>query len=82
LLAEYLAGAMGICWFLGQKFYGGKMIEIEKQYKLKLTENQARQLYNLLQSAKSQNQFTYGSQYDDLRELHNELKGLFDNGIR
>ena len=58
------------------------MIEIQKNYKLTLTEDQARQLYNLLQSAKSQDQFSYGGLYDDLRELHNELKKLFDNGIR
>ena len=58
------------------------MIEITKNYKLTLTEDQARQLYNLLQSAKQQDQFSYGGLYDDLRELHNELKKLFDTGIR
>ena len=57
---------------------------IEKQisYKIEFTEDQARQLYNLLQSAKQQDQFSYGGLYDDLRELHNELKKLFDTGIR
>ena len=54
------------------------MIEIQKNYKLTLTEDQARQLYNLIH----QEHFSYGSQYDDLRELHNELKELFDTGIR
>ena len=54
------------------------MIEIQKNYKLTLTENQARQLYNLIH----QDHYTYGSQYDDLKELHNELKQLFDTGIR
>jgi len=58
------------------------MIEIQKNYKLTLTEDQARQLYNLLQSAKSQDQLSYGSLYDDLRQLHNELKQLFDTGLR
>jgi uncharacterized protein YpuA (DUF1002 family) len=58
------------------------MIEVQKQYKLTLTEEQARQLYNLLQSVKQQDQFSYGGLYDDLRELHNELKKLFDTGIR
>ena len=58
------------------------MIEVQKQYKLTLTEEQVRQLYNLLQSAKQQDQFSYGGLYDDLRELHNELKNLFDSGIR
>jgi uncharacterized protein YpuA (DUF1002 family) len=54
------------------------MIEIQKNYKLTLTEDQARQLYKLIH----QEHASYGSQYDDLRELHNELKQLFDTGIR
>ena len=58
------------------------MIGVKKQYKLTLAEEQARQLYNLLQSAKSQDQFSYGGLYDDLRELHNELKEIFGGGIR
>ena len=49
------------------------MIEIEKQYKLTLTEDQARQLYNLLQYAES---------HDELRVIWRELKKLFDTGIR
>ena len=58
------------------------MIETLKNYKITLTEEQVRQLYNLLQSVKQQDQFSYGGLYDDLRELHNELKQLFDSGIR
>jgi uncharacterized protein YpuA (DUF1002 family) len=58
------------------------MIEITKNYTIKLTEEQGRQLYNLLQSAKSTEHFSYGGLYDDLRELHKELKQLFDAGIR
>ena len=58
------------------------MIEIEKSYKLTLTEEQGRQLYNLLQSARSTDQFSYGGLYGDLRELHKELKQIFDSGIR
>ena len=54
------------------------MIEIEKQYKLTLTEDQARQLYNLIH----QDKFSFGNQYDDLGELYTELKKLFDTGIR
>ena len=54
------------------------MIEIQKNYKLTLTENQARQVYNLIH----REHLSYGSEYDDLRELHNELKKLFDTGIR
>ena len=56
------------------------MIETIKTYKIAFTENQVRQLYTLLQSAKQKDQFSYGSQYDDLRELHNELKKLFESG--
>ena len=54
------------------------MIEVQKQYKLTLTEDQARQLYNLIH----QDKFSYGNQYDDLGELYAELKKLFDTGIR
>jgi hypothetical protein len=58
------------------------MIEKQISYKIEFTEDQARQLYNLLQSVKQQDQFSYGGLYDDLRKLHNELKKLFDTGIR
>lgn len=58
------------------------MIEKQISYKIEFTEDQARQLYNLLQSVKQQDQFSYGGLYDDLRGLHNELKKLFDSGIR
>jgi len=57
------------------------MIEITKNYTIKLTEEQGRQLYNLLQSAKWVDEVSYRSLYDDLRELHKELKQLFDIGI-
>lgn len=56
------------------------MIEIKKSYVVELSEEQTRQLYNLLQSAKAKDQFSYGGLYDDLRELHNELKKLFESG--
>jgi uncharacterized protein YpuA (DUF1002 family) len=55
------------------------MIQIEKNYKLTLTEEQAQQLYRLLQSTK---EFSYGERYDELGFLHDELKKLFDTGIR
>jgi hypothetical protein len=58
------------------------MIEITKNYTIKLTEEQGRQLYNLLQSAKWTDENTFAGLYDDLRELHRELKQLFDTGIR
>lgn len=56
------------------------MIETKKSYVVELSEEQARQLYNLMQSAKSADQFSYGGLYDDLRELHKELKQIFNSG--
>jgi uncharacterized protein YpuA (DUF1002 family) len=55
------------------------MIEIQKNYKFTLTEEQAQQLYRLLQSTK---EFSYGERFDELGFLHDELKKLFDTGIR
>ena len=55
------------------------MIEIQKNYKIALTEDQARQLYHLLHSTK---EFSYGERYCELRFLHDELKKLFDTGVR
>ena len=56
------------------------MIEVQKNYKLTLTEDQAQQLYRLLQS--SSKEFSYGQRYDELGFLHDELKKLFDTVIR
>jgi hypothetical protein len=55
------------------------MIEIEKQYKLTLTEDQARQLYNLLKLEKDRGHMTTDH---DIILVYNELRPLFDNGIR
>jgi uncharacterized protein YqgQ len=55
------------------------MIEIQKNYKITFTEDQAQQLYRLLQSTK---EFSYGERYDELGFLHDELKKIFDSGIR
>lgn len=55
------------------------MIEIQKNYKIALTEDQARQLYHLLHSTE---EFSYGERYCELRFLHDELKKLFDTGVR
>ena len=55
------------------------MIEIQKNYKIMLTEYQAQQLYRLLQSSK---ELSYGERFDELGFLHDELKNLFDTGIR
>jgi uncharacterized protein YqgQ len=55
------------------------MIQVEKNYKITFTEYQAQQLYRLLQSTK---EFSYGERFDELGFLHDELKKLFDTGIR
>ena len=57
-----------------------KMIEIQKNYKITLTENQARQLYLILLNNKEE--LGFNERYDDLKELHKQLKELFDTGIR
>ena len=56
------------------------MIEVQKNYKITFTEDQAQQLYRLLQS--SSKEFSYGERFDELGFLHDELKKLFDTGIR
>ena len=55
------------------------MIEVQKNYKITFTEEQARQLYRLLHSTEG---FSYGDRYDELRFLHDELQKLFDTGVR
>ena len=55
------------------------MIEIQKNYKLTLTENQAQELYGLLRTEKDSGCLTVDK---DLVLLYNELKNLFDIGIR
>jgi hypothetical protein len=52
------------------------MIEVKKSYVIELTEDQARQLYRLLQL--SSKEFSYGERFDELGFLHDELKKLFD----
>ncbi len=56
------------------------MIKTKKSYVVELTEDQARQLYDLLQC--NNERLIIGCGYDDLRELYNELRNLFDSGIR
>ncbi len=58
------------------------MIEVQKQYKLTLTEDQARQLYDLLRTEKDCGGLGSDGRLSDLRTIHNELRVLFDNGIR
>ena len=56
-----------------------KMIEIEKNYKLTLTEQQAKELYQLLQTEKDSGCLTLDK---ELKLVYHELKDLFDTGIR
>ena len=58
------------------------MIEVAKNYKITLTEEQGRQLHQLLQETKFIHEASYVERYSDLRELRDELKQLFDSGIR
>jgi len=56
------------------------MIEIQRNYKLTLSEEQMRQLFNLL--GQNKDLLTVNSGYDELRTVYNELKKIFDSGIR
>ena len=51
------------------------MIEIQKNYKLTLTEEQAKELYWILRDVKLETDNT-------LKLVYHELKKLFDSGIR
>ena len=55
------------------------MIQIKKSYVLELTETQARELYEFLRGAKDCGHLSTDR---DLMLVHNELKKLFDTGIR
>ncbi len=55
------------------------MIKISKTYHLALTEDQAKELYKLLLSAKHTEHITHDN---ELVLVYHELKKLFDSGIR
>jgi hypothetical protein len=56
--------------------YGeSKMIEIQKNYKLTLTDQQAKELYQLLQTEKDSGCLTPDK---ELKLVYHELKKLFD----
>ena len=55
------------------------MIEIQKNYKLTLTEQQAKELYKLLRTEKDSGGLTHDK---ELVLVYNELKKIFDSGIR
>ena len=56
-----------------------KMIEIQKNYKLTLTEDQAKELYQLLRAERDIGCLTPDK---ELKLVYHELRNLFDTGIR
>ena len=64
---------------LFQIIIGVKMIETLKSYKLTLTEQQARELYELLRTEKDSGCLTVDK---DLVLVYNELKNIFGTVIR
>lgn len=58
------------------------MIEIKKSYVVELQEDQARQLYTLLLYTKDTGDLKHDGRYVELRPLYEELKKIFDTGIR
>jgi hypothetical protein len=56
------------------------MIEIQRNYKLTLSEEQMRQLFNLL--GQNKDLLSINSGYDELRTVYNEVKKIFDTEIR
>lgn len=61
--------------------YGeSKMIEVQTNYKLTLSEEQLRQLFNLL--GRDKELLSINSGYDELRTVYNEINVIFNSGIR
>lgn len=56
-----------------------KMIEVKKSYVVELTEQQARELYQLLRTEKDSGCLTHDK---ELKLVYHELKDLFDAGIQ
>ena len=58
------------------------MIKLKKSYVVELTEEQARQLYQLLLDTKDTGNLKFDGRFVELRPLYEELKPIFDSGIR
>jgi hypothetical protein len=58
------------------------MIEKQISYKIEFTEQQARQLYQLLIDAKDSANLKFDGRMPELRPIYEELKKLFDSGVR
>ena len=72
---ELLSGVGKTLSVYGEK----KMIQIKKSYVLELTEEQAKELYRLLQTERDSGCLTPDK---ELVLVYHELKKLFDTGIR
>ena len=55
------------------------MIEVQKNYVITFTEDQARELYRLLQTEKDSGCLTPDR---ELKLVYHELENIFDSGIR
>ena len=58
------------------------MIKLKKSYVVELTEEQARQLYQLLLDTKDTGNLKFDGCFVELRPLYEELKNIFGTGIR
>jgi hypothetical protein len=58
------------------------MIKISKTYHLALTEQQAKELYQLLLDTKDTGNLKFDGRFVELRPLYEGLKPIFDSGIR
>jgi uncharacterized protein YpuA (DUF1002 family) len=58
---------------------GTEMIEIQKNYKLTLTEEQAKELYQFLRTEKDIGRLGVDK---DLKLIYDELKNIFETGMR
>jgi hypothetical protein len=58
------------------------MIKLKKSYVVEFTEEQARQLYQLLLDTKDTGNLKFDGRFVELRPLYEELKPIFDSGIR
>ena len=66
-------------WYDWKTLGGTEMIEIQKNYKLTLTENQAQELYQFLRTEKDIGRLGVDK---DLKLIYDELKNIFETGMR
>lgn len=58
-----------------------KMIELSRNYKITLSEEQVRQLHQLLLDTKDLGNLKYDGRFDELRPLYEELRSIFNTGL-